>query len=243
MRVENISVLDYSKETTMSNDQITALVTGANRGLGKRFATQLIERGAKVYAAARRPETIDVSGVEPIQLDITDPASVRRAADVASDVTVLVNNAGTATRASVLSGAFEDVRLEMETHYFGTLNVIRTFAPIIEGNGGGAILNMLSVLSWLHDPTSGAYSAAKAAEWAMTDAIRQELAPRGIHVTAVHVGYIDTDMAAFAPADQKSDPAVVARLALDGLFAGEPEILADDLTRATKAHLSGGMQR
>ena len=101
----------------MSNDQITALVTGANRGLGKRFATQLIERGAKVYAAARRPETIDVSGVEPIQLDITDPASVRRAADVASDVTVLVNNAGTATRASVLSGAFEDVRLEVETHY------------------------------------------------------------------------------------------------------------------------------
>ena len=124
----------------------------------------------------------------------------------------------------MLSGAFEDVRLEMETHYFGTLNVIRTFAPIIEGNGGGAILNMLSVLSWLHDPTSGAYSAAKAAEWAMTDAIRQELAPRGIHVTAVHVGYIDTDMAAFAPADQKSRPAVVARLALDGLFAGEPEI-------------------
>lgn len=227
----------------MSNDQITALVTGANRGLGKRFAAQLIERGAKVYAAARRPETIDVSGVEPIQLDITDPASVRRAADVASDVTVLVNNAGTATRASLLSGAFEDVRLEMETHYFGTLNVIRTFAPIIEGNGGGAILNMLSVLSWLHDPASGAYSAAKAAEWAMTDAIRQELAPRGIHVTAVHVGYIDTDMAAFAPADQKSDPAVVARLALDGLLAGEPEILADDLTRATKAHLSGGMQR
>jgi NAD(P)-dependent dehydrogenase (short-subunit alcohol dehydrogenase family) len=168
----------------MNNDQITALVTGANRGLGKHFAAQLIERGAKVYAAARRPETIDVSGVEPIQLDITDPASVRRAADVASDVTVLVNNAGTATRASLLSGAFEDIRLEMETHYFGTLNVIRTFAPIIEGNGGGAILNMLSVLSWLHDPTSGAYSAAKAAEWAMTDAIRQELAPRGIHVTA-----------------------------------------------------------
>ena len=125
----------------------------------------------------------------------------------------------------------------METHYFGTLNVIRTFAPIIEGNGGGAILNMLSVLSWLHDPTSGAYSAAKAAEWAMTDAIRQELAPRGIHVTAVHVGYIDTDMAAFAPADQKSDPVVFARLALDGLCAGEPEILADDLTRATKALL------
>jgi NAD(P)-dependent dehydrogenase (short-subunit alcohol dehydrogenase family) len=232
--------LDYSKETTMNNDQIIALVSGANRGLGKRFAAQLVERGAKVYAAARRPETIDVFGVEPIQLDITDPASVRRAAEVAGDINVLVNNAGTSTRATLLSGAFDDVRLEMETHYFGTLDVIRTFAPIIEGNGGGAILNMLSVLSWLHAPASGAYSAAKAAAWAMTDAIRQELAPHGITVTAVHVGYMDTDMAAFAPADQKIDPAVVARLALDGLLAGEPEILADDLTRATKAHLSGG---
>jgi NAD(P)-dependent dehydrogenase (short-subunit alcohol dehydrogenase family) len=141
------------------------LVSGANRGLGKRFAAQLVERGAKVYAAARRPETIDVAGVEPIQLDITDPASVRRAADVATDVTVLVNNAGSSTRASLLAGPIQDVRLEMETHYFGTLDVIRTFVPIIEGNGGGAILNMLSVLSWLHPPASGAYSAAKAAEW------------------------------------------------------------------------------
>ena len=224
----------------MKSDQITALVTGANRGLGKRFAAQLVERGAKVYAAARRPETIDVSGVEPIELDITDPASVQRAAEVATDVNVLINNAGTSTRAGLLSGSFEDIRLEMETHYFGTLSVIRTFVPIIEANGGGAILNMLSVLSWLHAPGSGAYSAAKAAAWAMTDAIRAELAPRGITVTAVHVGYMDTDMAAFAPADQKTDPAVVARLALDGLFAGEPEVLADELTRETKASLSGG---
>jgi NAD(P)-dependent dehydrogenase (short-subunit alcohol dehydrogenase family) len=213
---------------------------GLQHDMGRRFAAQLIERGAKVYAAARRPETIDVSGVEPIQLDVTDPASVRRAAEVASDVNVLVNNAGTSTRATLLSGPIEDVRLEMETHYFGTLDVIRTFAPIIEGNGGGAILNMLSVLSWLHAPASGAYSAAKAAAWVMTDAIRQELAPHGISVTAVHVGYMDTDMAAFAPADQKTDPSVVARLALDGLLAGEAEVLADDLTRATKAHLSGG---
>ena len=224
----------------MKSDQITALVTGANRGLGKRFAAQLVERGAKVYAAARRPETIDVSGVEPIELDITVPASVQRAAEVATDVNVLINNAGTSTRAGLLSGSFEDIRLEMETHYFGTLSVIRTFVPIIEANGGGAILNMLSVLSWLHAPGSGAYSAAKAAAWAMTDAIRAELAPSGITVTAVHVGYMDTDMAAFAPADQKTDPAVVARLALDGLFAGEPEVLADELTRETKASLSGG---
>lgn len=222
----------------MTTNQITAFVTGANRGLGKRFAAQLVERGAKVYAAARRPETIDVPGVVPIQLDITDPESVARAASLAGDVNVLINNAGVATNASLLTGPIDDVRLEMETHYFGTLSVTRAFAPIIEANGGGSILNVLSVLSWFHAPEFGAYSAAKAASWAMTDALRQELAPRSIHVAALHVGFMDTDMAAFAPADQKTDPAVVAKLALDGLFAGEPEILADDLSRNVKAQLS-----
>src|ERR1700748_206638 len=127
-----------------------------------------------------RPETIDLPDVVPIQLDITDLDSVHRAAETATDVTVFVNNAGVSTRASLLTGPLEDVRLEMETHYFGTLNVTRAFVPIIEHNGGGSILNLLAVLSWLHPPTSGAYSEAKAAGWAMTDAIRQELAPRGI---------------------------------------------------------------
>jgi len=223
----------------MKQDHVTAVVSGANRGLGKRIAAELLGRGAKVYAGARRPETIDLPGVVPIQLDITDPDSVRRAAETASDVTVLVNNAGVSTRATLLSGPMEDVRLEMETHYFGTLTVTRAFVPVIEHNGGGAILNVLSVLSWLHPPTGGAYSAAKAAGWAMTDAIREELAPRGIQVTAVHVGYMDTDMVSYIPADQKTDPAVVAKLALDGLFAGEPEVLADNMSRSVKAQLSG----
>jgi NAD(P)-dependent dehydrogenase (short-subunit alcohol dehydrogenase family) len=223
----------------MSTEQITALVTGANRGLGKRFAVQLVERGAKVYAAARRPETIDLPGVIPLQLDITDPESVARAAAEAGDVTVLINNAGVSTGASLLTGPMDDVRQEMETHYFGTLNVTRAFAPIIEANGGGSILNVLSVLSWYHAPQFGAYSSAKAAAWGMTDAIREELAPRGVHVAALHVGYMDTDMADSVPADQKADPSVVARLALDGVFAGEPEILADELTRTVKAGLSG----
>jgi NAD(P)-dependent dehydrogenase (short-subunit alcohol dehydrogenase family) len=219
-------------------EHVIALVTGANRGLGRRFAAEFVERGAKVYAAARRPETIDLPGVTPVQLDITDAESVRRAADFAGDVNVLVNNAGISTRASLLTGPLDDVRLEMETHYFGTLNVTRAFAPIIERNGGGAILNVLSVLSWMHLPVSGAYSAAKAASWAMTDALREELRPRGIHVAALHVGFIDTDMADFVPADQKSDPGVVAKIALDGLFAGEPEILADQVSRTVKAQLS-----
>jgi NAD(P)-dependent dehydrogenase (short-subunit alcohol dehydrogenase family) len=219
-------------------EKITALVTGANRGLGKQLAIELVARGAKVYAAARRPETVDLPGVIPIQLDITDPASVGRAARIAADVTVLVNNAGVSTRANLLSGPIEDVRLEMETHYFGTLNVIRAFAPIIEGNGGGAILNVLSVLSWLHPHTSGAYASAKAAAWALTDAVREELAPRGVSVSALHVGYMDTDMVTYIPADQKTDPAVVARLAVDGLLDGAPEIIADDISRNAKAALS-----
>lgn len=222
----------------MTQQQITALVTGANRGLGRRIAADLVARGAKVYAAARRPETVDLPGVVPIQLDITDPESVLRAAEIATDVTVLVNNAGVSTQASLLSGPIDDVRLEMETHYFGTLNVIRAFVPIIEHNGGGAILNVLSVLSWYHAPTAGAYAAAKAAGWAMTGALRAELGPRGIHVAGLHVGYMDTDMVSDIPADQKIDPAVVATLALDGLFAGESEILADDLSRTVKARLS-----
>ena len=227
----------------MTNEQVVALVTGANRGLGKRFAAQLVERGAKVYAAARRPETIDLPGVVPVQLDITDPESIARAASLAGDVNVLINNAGVSTGASLLTAPMDDVQLEMETHYFGTLSVTRAFAPIIEANGGGAILNVLSVLSWAHAPAFGAYSAAKAAGWAMTDAIRQELGPRGVHVAALHVGFMDTDMAGFVPADHKLDPSVVAKLALDGLFAGEPEILADDLSRSVKAQLSATPER
>jgi NAD(P)-dependent dehydrogenase (short-subunit alcohol dehydrogenase family) len=220
-------------------EQITALVTGANRGLGRQFAAELVSRGAKVYAAARRPETIDLPGVVPIKLDITDPASVHAAAAIAGDVTVLVNNAGVSTSADLLTGPIEDIRLEMETHYFGTLNVAREFVPVIEKNGGGAVLNVLSVLAWYHAPEFGAYAAAKAAAWAMTDALRTELAPKGIHVSALHVGYMDTDMASDVADDQKIDPAAVAKQAIDGLLAGQPEILADDLSRQVKAGLSG----
>ena len=142
------------------------------------------------------------------------------------------------TRATLLDGSLEDIRLEMETHYFGTLQVIREFAPVIERNGGGAILDVLSVLSWLHPGSSGAYSAAKAAAWAMTDAVRDELAPKGITVTGLHVGYMDTDMVSYIPAEQKIDPGVVAKRALDGVFAGEREVVADELSRNVKAGLA-----
>jgi NAD(P)-dependent dehydrogenase (short-subunit alcohol dehydrogenase family) len=216
-----------------------ALVTGANRGLGRQFAAQLLERGAKVYAGARNPSSIDLPGAIPLQLDITDPASVERAAKAAPDVTVLINNAGTSLQQTLIDGDLDQIRLEMETHYFGTLGVTRAFAPVIEANGGGAILNVLSVLSWWHPAAAGAYSGAKAASWAMTNAVREELAPKGIAVAALHVGYMDTDMAARIPADQKTDPALVAAQALDAIADGRPEILADDVTRGVKAGLAG----
>jgi NAD(P)-dependent dehydrogenase (short-subunit alcohol dehydrogenase family) len=216
-----------------------ALVTGANRGLGRRFAQALLERGAaKVYAAARNPETIDIPGVVPLQLDITDPASVAAAAAVAGDITLLVNNAGSSTHSTLLDDDLAGVRLEMETHYFGTLAVTREFAPILAQGGGGAILNVLSVLSWFTSPASGAYAAAKAAEWSLTNAVRQQLAPAGTLVTALHVGYMDTDMAAHIEGP-KSDPAAIANLALDGVEAGEFEVVADEVSRTVKASLSG----
>ncbi|MBB6350493.1 SDR family oxidoreductase [Nonomuraea muscovyensis] len=220
-----------------------AVVTGGNRGLGRHFVTQLIERGAKVYAAARVPESVDVPGAVPLRLDITDPESVAAAARVAADATLLVNNAGISTHTPLLGGDFDRIRLEMETHYFGPLTVTRAFAPIIEANGGGAVVNVLSVLSWLHVPDHGAYSAGKAAGWAMTHAVRGQLAPKGITVTGLHVGYMDTDMASSVAPDQKTDPALVAAATLDAVASGAPEVLADDLTRAVKQSLSAPATR
>ncbi|MFF0161212.1 SDR family oxidoreductase [Streptomyces sp. NPDC005263] len=214
------------------------VVTGANRGLGRHLATQLLERGAKVYAAARRPETVDLAGVTPLRLDVTDEESIRAAARVASDATLLVNNAGISTATPLIAGGVDAVRLEMETNFFGPLAVTRAFAPVIEGNGGGAVLNILSVLSWLHPAGLGSYAAAKAAAWALTNATREELAPRGIAVSALHVGYMDTDMAAVIPAEQKVDPADVAAQALTGIEQGLPEILADETTRYVKQGLA-----
>ncbi|MBT2541485.1 SDR family oxidoreductase [Streptomyces sp. ISL-44] len=215
-----------------------AVVTGANRGLGRHMAAQLLERGATVYAAARRPESVDLAGVIPLRLDLGDEASIRAAANLASDATLLVNNAGISTGTPLIGGDPDTVRLEMETNFFGPLAVTRAFAPVIEGNGGGAVLNILSVLSWLHPADLGAYAAAKAAAWALTNAAREELAPRGITVSALHVGYMDTDMASVIPADQKADPADVAVQALDAIEQGLPEILADDVTRLVKQGLA-----
>jgi NAD(P)-dependent dehydrogenase (short-subunit alcohol dehydrogenase family) len=214
-----------------------ALVTGANRGLGRHLAEELVRRGAaKVYAAARNPEQITSTGVVPLQLDVNDPQSVTAAAAAAADVTLLVNNAGNYSPTTLLDGSMDDIRALMETHYFGTLSVTRAFAPILTANAPAAILNVASVLSWLHPASTGAYCAAKAALWAQTDSVREELASRGVTVTALHVGYMDTDMVSEIDAP-KNDPALIAAAGLDGVAAGASEVLADDLTHQIRASL------
>ena len=221
----------------MDFTKTVAVVTGANRGLGRKFAEELVARGAKVYATARRPETVDIEGVIPLRLDVTDHASIEAAAKVAADATLLINNAGIGGGQDLLTTDLDAIREQIDVHYIGPLVAIRAFAPVIEANGGGAVVNVASVLSWAHFPSAGAYSVAKAAEWAMTNVVRHELAPKGIAVTGLHVGYMDTDMASHV-SDGKSDPVEVARTTLDAVAKREAEVLFDELTRKVKAGLS-----
>ncbi|CAM5729502.1 SDR family NAD(P)-dependent oxidoreductase OS=Streptomyces alboniger OX=132473 GN=CP975_17795 PE=3 SV=1 [Streptomyces alboniger] len=218
----------------------TALVTGANRGFGRALAAELLSRGATVYAGARNPDQVDLPGAKPIALDITDPTSVAAAAKATGDLTLLVNNAGSSTGADLLTADPDDIRLEMDTHYFGTLSVVRAFAPQITANGGGTILNILSGLSWVSFPQFGAYCAAKSAEWSLTNTLRLQLADQHIRVAGLHVGYMDTDMVRTVDAP-KSDPIDIARIAVDGIANGAYEIVADDASRQAQAALAGGV--
>ena len=216
-----------------------ALVTGSNRGIGRHFVEQLLQRGAsKVYATARRPELVDVPGVEVLALDITDPASVAAAAAAAGDVTLLIDNAGVLSSGSLLTDDLADARRAVDTHLWGTLEMVRAFAPVIERNGGGAIVNVLSALSWFSAPGAGGYAIAKAAEWNMTNAVRLELAGRGVTVQGLHLGAADTDMMAGYDGPM-TDPADVVRAALDGVERDATEVLVDDWTRMVKASLTG----
>jgi len=216
-----------------------ALVTGGARGIGKAFVDELYSRGAaKVYATARDPRTVTHPQAVPVALEVTDPASVATAAALAQDVTILINNAGVASRASYLDSPIEDVRRDLETNFYGPLLVTRAFVPIIERNGGGHILNVHSALSWLADGTP--YSASKAALWSQTNSLRLALRPRGIAVTGLHVGYVDTDMTITVTAPKAAAPDVAAR-ALDGLEAGAYEVLADDTSHSIKSALSADL--
>lgn len=219
-----------------------ALVTGANRGLGDSFCRSLLAQGArKVYAGARAVESVRLEGVEPVRLDVTSAADVAAAVERCSDVTLLINNAGigTGTR-SLAVDALDAARREFETNVFGPLALSGAFAPVLAANGGGAIVNVLSVLSWVSLPDSAVYCASKAAGWSFTNSLRQELLGQGTQVVGLHVGYMDTDMTAGIEAP-KSDPDDVAAQTLAGLEAGAHEVLADDLSRHVRAALSGDL--
>jgi NAD(P)-dependent dehydrogenase (short-subunit alcohol dehydrogenase family) len=216
-----------------------ALVTGANRGLGAAFAQGLLQAGArKVYAAARDPAKVTLPGVVPIALDITDERSIAMAARECGDVTLLVNNAAIAQRAPFLAeDGIAAARAQMDTNFFGTLAMARAFAPILQANGGGAMVNMLSVLSWIQMGPMAGYCASKAAGWSLTNGLRNELRGQGTQVIAVHAAFIDTDMARAVTAP-KTSPAEVVRQVLDALATGQDEVFADAITRAVKAGLS-----
>lgn len=220
-----------------------ALVTGSNRGIGRRFAEELLARGAtKVYATARRPESVHIDGVEVLPLDITDQRSVDAVALAAPDVTLLVNNAGITAEGSLVTGPLEDAHRVMDTNHWGTLSMIRAFAPVIESNGGGAIVNVLSALSWFASPGYGGYAAAKAAAWNMTNAVRMELAGRGISVQGLHLGAADTEMMADYDGP-KADPSDIARASLDGVAQGVAEVVADEWSAMVKASLAAEPER
>jgi NAD(P)-dependent dehydrogenase (short-subunit alcohol dehydrogenase family) len=222
----------------MKIDNAVALVTGANRGLGLSFAKALLARGArKVYAAARDPASIVLPGVTPIRLDVTRPDEIAETARLCGDVDLLVNNAGVAKGGGLFSTeGVETARAEMETNYFGPLAISRAFAPILAAHGGGAIVNVLSVLSWVSLPQSAGYSASKAAAWSLTNGLRAQLRAQGTQVLGLHVGYMDTDMASHIDGP-KSKPDDVVRQVLDALEAGGEEVLADELSRNVKQGL------
>lgn len=223
----------------MNIEGSVALVTGANRGLGKVLAEQLLAGGAKkVYAGARDPAKVGYAGVQPVRLDVTSQADVDAAAEALGDVNLVFNNAGIAPFGALGDDASLDVsRAVMETNYFGTLRVANAFAPILARNGGGALVNMLSVLSWISFPALGAYSASKSAAWNLTNALRKELKEKGTLVVGVHAGLIDTDMAAAVDAPKVS-PEQVAAAILAAVREGREEVLSDDTSRHVKAALS-----
>jgi NAD(P)-dependent dehydrogenase (short-subunit alcohol dehydrogenase family) len=218
----------------------TALVTGGNRGLGQAFVDDLLARGAtKVYVGARDPLTVESndSRVVSIKLDITNPDDVQSAVDRCADVSLLINNAGAMLLSSFLAPPDMNIaRMEMETNYFGTLAMCRAFAPTLAMNGGGVLVNVLSVTSWYAAPFNASYCASKSAQWALTNAMRVELRSQRTLVVSVHAGFIDTGMAA-AVAEEKIAPRDVAAQTLDAVERGIEEVITDDWSRHVKASL------
>src|SRR3954451_19648645 len=222
------------------NGQVV-LVTGANGGIGAEFVRQSLQRGAaKVYATARTPQEWDDERIVPLALDINDVASIAAAASDADDVTMLVNNAGAIPRsASILDLSDAEFRDGMETNFFGPIAMARAFAPVLTSHEASVLVTMRSVASWY--AFGGVYSASKAALWSGTNSLRLELAPRGVHVTGVHMGYVDTPMAEHAEGP-KLLPGELVTTVYDAVEAGAYEVLADELTVQVKSALSGPVE-
>lgn len=215
------------------------LITGANRGLGLAFARAALARGArKVYGGARDPSTITLAGVEPVKLDVTDEDDIAAAAKTCRDVTLLINNAGIAVTGGFLAhDSVASARRHLETNFFGPLLMSRAFAPILAAEGGGAILNVLSIASWINREMLGAYGASKSAAWGLTNGLRNELREQKTQVLALHVGFVDTDLTKGFDVP-KTAPDVVVTRTFDALEADASEVLADERTRLIHAGLS-----
>ena len=217
----------------------TVLVTGANRGIGLAFTRELLARGArKVYAGARDPSTIKQPGVTPVRLDVTKPEQVAAAVTLAGDVTLVINNAGVGQMGGFLAADSEEVaRRQLETNFFGMLRVSKAFAPVLATNGGGALINVLSIVSWVNSGALAAYAASKSAAWSLTNSLRHELAAQKTQVLALHMGFVDTDLVRSIDAPKTSAEDIVKRT-LDGLEAGLDEVLADEWTKQVKQGLT-----
>ena len=225
----------------MKIEGAAALVTGANRGLGAAIAQALLDSGAKVYGAARDTTSITNPDVIPVVLDVTNADDIADAARTCSDVSIVVNNAGILRGSpSLAPGAVDAARAELETNFFGAMRMAGAFAPVLRENGGGALVNMLSVLSFISVPQGATYSASKAAAWSLTNALRIELRRQGTLVVAVHAGYIDTDMAAGVSAE-KISPQSVARQIVTAIEGDVEEVLADRTTEMVKAALANDL--
>ncbi len=224
-----------------SLNKAVVLVTGANGGIGTQFVHEALARGAaKVYATARNPRAWDDERIVPLTLDVTDAASIQTAVEAAPDVTVLINNAGASvSSAGILTHSDDEIRRNVETNFLGPLFLARAFAPVLSANDESVLIDIHSALSWY--AVAGIYSATKAALWSATNSLRLELAPAGVHVVGVHVGYVDTPMAAHAP-DPKTDPADLVRTVFDAVEAGEYEVLADETSVQLKAGLSAPLE-
>lgn len=215
------------------------LVTGANRGLGAAFVRAALAGGArKVYAAARDPSQLAQAGAHPLRLDVTSPAEVAAAARECRDVSLLINNAGISRPGPLLGDGLDAaLRAELETNLMGPLAMARAFAPVLAAQGGGAVVNVLSVLSWISLPGVPSYCISKSAAWSMTNALRHALRGQGTQVLGLHVGFMDTDMTRGLEAP-KALPDEVVRQVFAGLASGAEEVCADELSRQVRAGLS-----